>query len=180
MSTFKAIVTEDVQANRLLSMTGGNGAPHLAITVAGESPDFVSTGELTENQVVTVTMKDKPIWNVEAGEDLSAGQFVEVGEGGVLIASDTEGIGYVTDAIKTGEVARLVRQSSGGERGSQGPAGPQGPQGEQGPAGSKGAKGDKGDPGADGVSVVGATSDGTNITFEKSDGSTFDVPWPAQ
>lgn len=44
----------------------------------------------------------------------------------------------------------------------------------------EGAKGDKGDPGQDGVSVVGATSDGTNITFELSDGSTFDVPWPAQ
>lgn len=38
----------------------------------------------------------------------------------------------------------------------------------------------KGQDGADGVSVVGATSDGTNITFELSDGSTFDVPWPDQ
>lgn len=34
--------------------------------------------------------------------------------------------------------------------------------------------------GDDGVSVTGATSDDTNITFELSDGSTFDVPWPTQ
>ena len=43
-----------------------------------------------------------------------------------------------------------------------------------------GPKGDPGADGKDGVSVTGATSDGTNITFELSDGSTFDVPWPPQ
>lgn len=52
-----------------------------------------------------------------------------------------------------------------------GPQGEQGPQGPQGPAGEDGA---------DGVSVVGASSDGTNIIFELSDGSTIEVPWPAQ
>lgn len=50
----------------------------------------------------------------------------------------------------------------------------------KGPKGAKGDTGAQGPAGADGVSVTGATSDGTNITFELSDGSTFDVPWPAQ
>lgn len=47
--------------------------------------------------------------------------------------------------------------------------GPQGPQGEQGL---------QGPPGADGVSVEDITSDGTNITFHLSDGSTKVIPWP--
>jgi|SRR5690625_697309 len=46
--------------------------------------------------------------------------------------------------------------------------------------GEKGANGQDGSDGADGVSVVGATSDDTNIIFELSDGSTIEVPWPTQ
>lgn len=46
--------------------------------------------------------------------------------------------------------------------------------------GEKGDKGDKGEPGTDGVSVVNATSDGVNIIFELSDGSTIEIPWPTQ
>lgn len=55
--------------------------------------------------------------------------------------------------------------------------GPQGPPGEQGPTGADGADGTNG---SDGVSVTGATSDGTNINFELSDGTTIPVPWPEQ
>lgn len=58
--------------------------------------------------------------------------------------------------------------------------GPQGPQGPQGPEGPQGEQGPKGDPGEDGVGVVNITSDGTNITFHMSDGTTYDIPWPAQ
>lgn len=61
-----------------------------------------------------------------------------------------------------------------GEQGKTGPSGTDGVDGDQGPAGVDGTNG------TDGVSVTGATSDGTNITFELSDGSTIDVPWPAQ
>lgn len=114
MSRFDAIVTEDVEARRLLSMTGGNGAPHLSITEPGGTPDFVSTGALEESQTVSVTMRDNPIWEVEAGEEISAGAYVEVGEGGVLVVSEDEGIGYVTEAVDAGDIAMLVRQTSGG------------------------------------------------------------------
>ena len=56
----------------------------------------------------------------------------------------------------------------------EGVEGPQGPQGDTGP------QGPPGEDGTDGVSIVGATSDGVNITFELSNGETIDVPWPAQ
>ncbi|WP_200411462.1 collagen-like protein [Virgibacillus salexigens] len=38
-------------------------------------------------------------------------------------------------------------------------------------------KGEKGDPG---VSVTDITSDGTNLTFTLSDGTTKDIPWPSK
>lgn len=46
--------------------------------------------------------------------------------------------------------------------------GPQGPEGPQGPAG------------ADGVGIEDITSDGENITFHLTDGTTRDIPWPSQ
>lgn len=151
MSQFKALVTEDVAPNRLLSLVGGNGVPQISITPAGGMPDFRSTGALSADSEVTVTLKDNPVWNVEAGEDLTAGTYVEVGEGGVLVASESTGIGYVAEAVEEGGLAKLVRKASGGA----GERGPQGPKGDKGEPGEKGPKGDKGDPGADG-------KDGTN------------------
>lgn len=155
MTTFKALVTENVEPNRLLSLTGGNGIPIISVTEPGGNPDFKSTGELTADSEVTVTLKNEPIWTVEAGEELSAGAYVEVGEAGVIVATEGTGIGYVAESVSEGGIAKLVRQSSGGagERGPQGPkgdkgdSGEQGPQGEPGPKGDKGNKGDKGDPG---------------------------------
>lgn len=131
MSTFKALVTVDVKANRLLSLSGGNGIPQISITEVGGIPDFRSSGELEADSEVTVTLKNSPVWDVEAGEDLSAGEYVEVGEGGVLVASEEAGIGYITEAVEAGEVAQLVRQS-GGAQGPRGPEGPQGPPGNDG------------------------------------------------
>src|SRR5690606_7931434 len=53
----------------------------------------------------------------------------------------------------------------GNLRGPQGPEGPEGPQGEQGPAG---------------VGIDDITSDGENITFHLTDGTTRVIPWPSQ
>lgn len=155
MTTFKALVTEDVQANRLLSLSGGNGVPSISVTAAGGTPDFRSTGPISEGAEVTVKLQNNPVWQVEVGEDLSAGSYVEVGEGGVLVSSDGEGIGYVAEATEEGGIAKLVRKASGGS-GSPGPKGDKGDKGDPGEDGADGAKGDKGDkgdtgaPGADG------------------------------
>jgi len=143
MATFKASVTEDVKVRRLLSLTGGNGTPELSITEEGGSPDFVSTTELKSDTEVNVTMKNNPVWLVEAGEDLTAGTYVEVGEGGVIIASESTGIGYVAEAVEEGDTAQLVRQASGGG-GEQGPKGDPGPKGEPGADGKDGATGPAG------------------------------------
>src|SRR5690554_6818294 len=65
-----------------------------------------------------------------------------------------------------------------GPQGPEGPEGPEGPQGPEGPEGPQGPEGPEGPPGVDGVSVEDITSDGTNITFHLSDGSTKVIPWP--
>jgi Head fiber protein/Collagen triple helix repeat (20 copies) len=148
MSTFKAIVNQDVVANRLLSLAGNDGGVvSLSVTEPGAIPEFVSTGSLSAGQEVTVTMRDKPIWNVQAGEDLSAGTHVVVGQAGTVVAAtDGEGIGYVAEDVATDGIASLVRKVSG----IPGPQGPQGPQGETGPEGTQGEtgpQGPKGDPG---------------------------------
>ena len=146
MSTFKALVMEEVQGNRLLSLEGGNGIPKIKVTEAGGTPDFRSTGAIKAGAEVTVTLKNNPVWQVEAGEDLSAGSYVEVGAGGVIVASsDGEGVGYVAEATEEGKVAKLVRKASGGA-GERGPQGPQGPQGPAGPKGDDGADGADGFP----------------------------------
>lgn len=170
MARFKAIVTEDVQANRLLSLAGGNGVPEISVTTAGETPYFHSTRSLETGSEVMVDIKNNPIWEIEAGEDIPAGANVEAGEGGVVVQSEGEGFGYLAEDVNAGGLAKVVRKSQG-LPGPRGPQGPQGPEGPQGPAGADGA---------DGVSVVGASSDGTNIIFELSDGSSIEVPWPEQ
>src|SRR5690606_22240166 len=53
----------------------------------------------------------------------------------------------------------------GNLRGPQGPQGPEGPQGDPGPAG---------------VGIDDITSDGENITFHLTDGTTRVIPWPTQ
>lgn len=147
MSTFKAKVTADTAAYRLMSINNGTEMIEIAPTSAGGNPDFHSTREIKANEEVIVTVMDKPSWQVEAGADLEVGQQVEAGQGGVVVPSDNTGIGYVTKAVKAGEIANVFRQSSGGVPGPQGPVGPKGEKGPKGDQGPKGAKGDKGDPG---------------------------------
>lgn len=147
MSNFKALVTEDAEPNRLLSLTGGNGVPEVSVTQPGGSPDFRSNGKLTADTQVNVTMKNNPIWNVETGEKLSAGTNVEVGEGGVIVASESAGIGFVATEVEAGAIAKLIRKASGGS----GEPGPQGPEGKQGPKGDPGGPGQKGEPGTNGA-----------------------------
>ena len=168
MTTFRALVTEDVEANRLLSLQGGNGTPTISIAKSGETPDFRSVGAIKADTEVTVELKNNPIWTVEAGGDLSAGQYVEVGEDGTIIASSDEGIGYVAESVLEGNIAKLVRKASGragaqGPKGDKGDAGDQGPKGDKGDPGDAGAKGDKGDPGDQGPAGFGTEAQYNDI-----------------
>lgn len=136
MARFKATVTEDIDGNRLLVKSENGGRINLAMATSGDSPQFVSTGNLEEGQEVTVVIKDSPSWIVEAGSEIKTGDEIGVGEGGTAIASD-DGFGYAVNDAEEGELVEVIRQGLGG---SKGPKGDQGPEGPQGP---------KGDPGED-------------------------------
>ncbi|WP_456282881.1 head fiber protein [Bacillus sp. JZ34] len=121
MATFKAIVTEDIPANRLLNKTSGEDGIEIAVAKDGDTPEFRSTGELTAGQEVTVNVLDSPIWKVEAGADIKAGEQVKVGTDGTVVpAAEDTGLGYATAAVSKGDLASIV-WGAGGSGGSVGP-----------------------------------------------------------
>lgn len=130
---FPAVVAEDVSKNRLLKMAAdSSGTIELSTAGEGDTPDFYSTRALKKGDKVTVTIRGAIAWPVEAGEEITAGSKVAVGEGGKIVAAESGGIGYIPSTVAAGGIANMIRTRSG-------PQGPQGP------------KGDKGDPGKDGA-----------------------------
>src|SRR5690625_5859395 len=91
MTTFKAKITQDIPANRLIGLGGINteGDPeegwetvYLILSKKGWIPDLVSTSYLEKDSVVNVTIKNSPVWKVESSEDLPAGTLVQCDEDG--------------------------------------------------------------------------------------------------
>lgn len=121
MTTFEAKVIENIPANRLIGLGGINadGNPdegwetiYLKLSELGWIPDLVSTKELTEGEMVSVIIKDDPIWKVEAGEDLPAGTAVQCTEDGRVkhyVPADGNHIGFTTHSVVTGDVVTIVR-----------------------------------------------------------------------
>ncbi|GIN71252.1 hypothetical protein J14TS2_17270 [Bacillus sp. J14TS2] len=132
MTAFKVTISEDIEANRLVTL-GENAT--IGATPEGGAPDFHTVRALEEDETVYVEIKGNPTWAIEAGEDLTAGQRVDAGEGGTLIATEGEGIGYVANDVEAGKIATFIQSSSAGA---------------QGPPGKDGAPGKDGSPGKDG------------------------------
>src|SRR5690625_6401025 len=102
MAKFKATVIGDVPGNRLLSLKAETRSNEdvmtISVTEPGGSPGFRSTGSLKDGQEVSVSIKNNPVWEVEASEDLTVGSYVAVGEGGTVVTG--EGFGYVAESVK--------------------------------------------------------------------------------
>jgi len=122
MTTFKAKVTQDIPANRLIGLGGINteGDPeegwetvYLILSRKGWIPDLVSTSDLEKDSVVNVTIKNNPVWKVEAAEDLPAGTAVQCTEDGRVkhyVPADGNHIGFTIHSVKAGEVVSIVRK----------------------------------------------------------------------
>lgn len=144
MTSFKVTVSESIEANRLVAL--GEDAT-IGVAAIGSTPDFHTTRALKKDESVYVKITGNPTWQIEAGETLSAGQRVDVGEGGVLVGADGDGIGYVANDVEAGKLAVFIQSASASR---QGPQGPKGPKGDPGPEGEPGPKGDPGPAGKDG------------------------------
>src|SRR5699024_1099882 len=79
----------------------------------GWIPDLVSTSDLEKDEVVDVSIRNKPIWKVEASEDLPAGTLVQCDEDGRVKhyrPEDGNHFGFTTHSVKAGEVVEIVRK----------------------------------------------------------------------
>src|SRR5690625_2731979 len=122
MTTFKAKVTQDIPANRLIGLGGVNteGDPeegwetvYLILSKKGWIPDLVSTSDLEKDSVVNVTIKNNPVWKVEASEDLPAGTLVQCDDDGRVKhyrPEDGSHFGFTIHSVKAGEVVEIVRK----------------------------------------------------------------------
>ena len=122
MTTFKAKVTQDIPANRLIGLGGINteGDPeegwetvYLILSKKGWIPDLVSTSDLEKGSFVNVTIKNNPVWKVEASEDLPAGTLVQCDDDGRVKhyrPQDGNHFGFTTHSVKAGEVVSIVRK----------------------------------------------------------------------
>lgn len=125
MTKFEAKVIQDIPANRLLALGGINseGNPeegwetiYLKPSELGWIPDFVTSEDLEEGSVLNITIKNNPVWKVEASQNLPAGTLVMCDvDGRVKSYSPSQGnhIGYTTHSVKEGEVVELVRKYGG-------------------------------------------------------------------
>lgn len=122
MATFKAKVIQDIPSNRLIALGGINSEDnpeegwetvYLILSKKGWIPDLVSTSDLEKDEVVDVSIRNKPIWKVEASEDLPAGTLVQCDEDGRVKhynPADGNHFGFTTHSVKSGEVVEIVRK----------------------------------------------------------------------
>ncbi|PEJ34935.1 hypothetical protein CN689_06305 [Peribacillus butanolivorans] len=138
MTNFKAVVVEDIHANRLVVLAVKEKENEINIRLAqeGEVPDFLATRAIKEREAVNVTIKNRETWQVEAGEDIQAGVSVRPGKDGKIVEAIGEDapliIGYSINAAHAGEVVNYVRNVKGGGEGVPGPQGSKGDKGADG------------------------------------------------
>lgn len=123
MNSFKAKVLDNIPANRLVGLGGINrngdeeegwDTVYLINPKLGQIPDLVATGELKEGAEVNVSIKNNPIWSVEAAERIPAGTLVQCTDDGRVKNFSTEDgsyIGFSTHSAEPGEVVSFVRKS---------------------------------------------------------------------
>lgn len=110
----KARINGNIPAHRLLWIYGSEDKDILEVGLpkeAGSYVDFVTTAELEDGKVVPISITDKPVWTVEAGNPIAAGGNVAVdtdGRVGSYPSSEVR-IGYALNAAEEGDLVDIVR-----------------------------------------------------------------------
>lgn len=122
MTSFKAKVLDDIPANRLVGLGGINrnddpeegwNTVYLVTPKLGQIPDLVATKMLEKDQEVNVTIRNNPVWHVEAAERLPAGTLVQCTDDGRVQnfkTSDGTYFGFTIESAEIGDVVPIVRK----------------------------------------------------------------------
>jgi|SRR5690625_1368786 len=121
MTTFTAVVYEDIPANRLVGLKGVQGegldAGSIYLKKAEKDwiPDMVTSVNLIEGDTVQVTIANSPIWEAELSKDTRPGTLVSCDDDGKICATNTRDfkrhIGYSIEGGKAGDVIKYVRKT---------------------------------------------------------------------
>lgn len=117
----KAKVVGDIPKNRLIILTRpeeDSDIVHIRLSGELNSPEFVSTRDLKNGEIVNISITTKRIWEVQAGEKLEAGVPVVSGKDGKIVR-DIRGnkenpawIGYTAESGKEGDIVKMVRRDT--------------------------------------------------------------------
>lgn len=115
---FKAKVVGDIPARRMCILGGRDENNTILLQIADNASavDFVTTKDLKDGELTTVTLHDGvQIWTVDTAMDVMAGQWVscrEDGKVGARTGNTVENVGFTLEAAKEGQAVRVVRRES--------------------------------------------------------------------
>lgn|SRR5690625_4386419 len=115
MVKIKAVVQGNIKPNRFLKYTVRKDNDPIVRYATDGFPHLHSTQELEDKQEVTITITNKPVWEIEAGEKIEAGEAVYSGDAGKVFARrvgekrPADLIGYAANRAKAGELVSVVR-----------------------------------------------------------------------
>lgn len=116
MVKIKAVVQGNIKPNRFLKYTVRKDDNPIVRYATDGFPHLHSTQELEDKQEVNISITNKPVWEIEAGEKIDVGESVYSGEAGKVFARrkgenrPADLIGYAANGAKAGELVSVVRQ----------------------------------------------------------------------
>lgn len=122
MTKFKAVVYEDIPANRLVMLHGADNDPdldsdkiYLKLAEKDNLPDMVSTKKLEEGQEVTVSIRGEEVWRVELSRGTRPGTLVSCDGDGKIATTNTVDhkfyVGYTIEGGSPGDKVKYVRKT---------------------------------------------------------------------
>lgn len=115
MTAIKAVVQGNLEGNRLLRLSARSEGLPVLVYASNGFPHFRSSKKLEDGQEVEILITNKTVWEVEAGEDILAGEAVYAGEEGKLFSRKSgedkpaDLIGYAIHNAQEGDLIKFVR-----------------------------------------------------------------------
>src|SRR5690625_6902328 len=115
MVKINAQVQGNIKPNLLVKYIVRKDNDPIVLYATDGFPHLRSSEVLEDEQEVTITIANKPVWEIEAGEKIEVGEAVYSGEAGKAFARrkgdkrPADLIGYAANRAKSGELVSVVR-----------------------------------------------------------------------